>query len=136
MDKPDIIVVGAGPAGAVVAARLSEDHSRRILLIEAGQDTPPGDVPSDIRSAFPASYFNSGCFWPYLASSLRRSEPPVPFLQPRIMGGGSSVMGMIALPGLAADFDSPCSSCIPLVSVVAINVGQRRVIASALLVVL
>jgi 5-(hydroxymethyl)furfural/furfural oxidase len=105
MNKADVIVVGAGSAGAVVAARLSEDYSRRVLLIEAGQDTPPDDVPADIRSSFPASYFNSGYFWPGLGASLRKDEPPVPFLQPRVMGGGSSVMGMIALPGLPADFD-------------------------------
>src|SRR3974377_162491 len=105
MREGDIILVGGGSAGAAVAARLSADAARRVLLIEDGQDTPPGAVPPETRSAFPGADFNSGYFWPGLASSLRDGQPATPFLQPRVMGGGSSVMGMIAIPGLPGDFE-------------------------------
>ena len=51
------------------------------------------------------AYINRDYFWPGFATSLRKDEAPVPFLQPRVMGGGSSVMGMIALRGLPSDYD-------------------------------
>ena len=103
--QADVIVVGAGSAGAAVASRLSEDRERRVLLIEAGPDTSPGQVPADIRAIFPTSFFNRGYFWPGLQASIRDGEKPTPFPQARVMGGGSSVMGMLALRGKPQDFD-------------------------------
>ena len=105
MPECDILIVGGGSAGSVLAARLSEDAGRRVTLVEAGRDLPPGGVPADITDVFPRAYANPAYFWPELQAAARAGSGRRPYSQARLMGGGSSVMGMWALRGLPSDYD-------------------------------
>lgn len=105
MENSDVLIVGGGSAGAVVASRLSENPLLRVTLIEAGRDTPPDAVPSDIADTFPSSYANTDYFWPDIKATILPNTAPRPYPQARIMGGGSSVMGMWALRGQPGDYD-------------------------------
>ena len=102
----DTIIVGGGAAGCVLANRLSAKSGRKVLLLEAGQDMQPGHEPADVLDTYATSYYNDAYFWPGLKVHWRRKDnsPLTGFSQGRVIGGGSSVMGMVAYRGSPDDY--------------------------------
>ncbi len=101
----DFIVVGSGSAGGIVAARLAEDRSCRILLVEAG----PRDnsvllrIPAAMRYVYDAPKYN----WSYETEAEpflhnRRLKQP----RGRVLGGSSSINGQLYLRGHPLDYES------------------------------
>ncbi|OJJ77427.1 hypothetical protein ASPBRDRAFT_190734 [Aspergillus brasiliensis CBS 101740] len=99
---PDYAIVGAGPAGFVLADQLSQNPNVQVVLLEAGRD---GINDTNINT--PAYYpLISGSFWEYSSQPDPNLDGQAPTLQQgRVLGGGTAVNGMAYCRGSASLFD-------------------------------
>lgn len=99
----DVVVVGGGTAGCIVAARLSEDPDRSVLLLEAGpdfrgiDDCPPSVVT---EMGYPFELM-----WEYDGVATEQDDHHVVAYRGRVLGGSGSVNGMLYARGAPEDYD-------------------------------
>lgn len=101
--EADFVIVGGGSAGCTLAARLTEDPSVKVVLIEAGsRDTSP-------YIHLPVTYYKTTgpkFTWGYhTAPQANQDGITAPFAQARVLGGGSSVNAQIYMRGIPRDYD-------------------------------
>jgi choline dehydrogenase len=113
------LVVGAGSAGAVIAARLTEDACHEVVLVEGGPDYPRAAsdldaLPSDLRDGRHNSMDRHDWGYSYRATTDRFwSALSMPYPRGRVVGGSSAVNTCIALRGQPFDYDEWAARGLP-----------------------
>lgn len=103
-DEFDYVIVGSGAAGAILANRLTEDGNATVCLLEAG--------PTDwhpylhIPSGFIKAVFNPAFAWQFYSEPNELTKGrPIPLPQGRVLGGSTSINGLIYNRGQRSDYD-------------------------------
>src|ERR1700676_1490544 len=102
--EADFIVIGAGSAGCAVAARLSEDPATRVLLLEAGGEDNNRWI--HIPLGFGKTFADPSVNWCYETErDPGAADRRVFWPRGKVLGGSSSINGMVYIRGQAEDFD-------------------------------
>jgi choline dehydrogenase len=100
----DYVICGAGSAGCVVAARLSEDPSVSVLLLEAGHGDTPDMVTTPLRTI---EIWHSDYDWQYETTPQRHAgNRRIYWPRGKVLGGSSAMNGMIYVRGVPQDYDA------------------------------
>lgn len=106
--KYDVVIVGGGSAGCTLAARLSENPARSILLLEAGPDYPSVKfLPDAIKNGWDnsTSEVDSPFNWNYQGTGSVKQTKMMEIARGKLIGGSSSINGQAFLRGVPEDYD-------------------------------
>jgi len=104
----NVVIVGGGAAGCVLAGRLAADPRTSVLLLEAGPDYPdPANLPDEIKFGHTrfAEALDSQHNWA-LRGITTEEQGAIHVAQGKVIGGGSSINGQAMQRGFPEDFDS------------------------------